>query len=75
MLEGMIGHWKIIGNTSVAGLRSAFLQRQGYLTLTREAWHLQVEGRSYDMLLDRLPWSISVIKHPWMTRVVHVNWR
>jgi hypothetical protein len=75
MLEGMIGHWKIIGNTSVAGLRNSFLQRQGYLTLTQEAWHLQVEGRSYDMLLDRLPWSISVIKHPWMTRVVHVNWR
>jgi hypothetical protein len=75
MLEGMIDHWKIIGNTSVAGLRSSFLQRQGYLTLEHDAWHMQVEGRSFDMLLDQLPWSIAVIKHPWMTRVLHVNWR
>jgi hypothetical protein len=75
MLEGMIGHWKIIGNTSVAGLRSSFLQRQGYLTFENDAWHLQVEGRSFDMLLDQLPWTIAVIKHPWMTRVLHVNWR
>jgi hypothetical protein len=75
MLEGMIGHWKIVGNTSVAGLRSSFLQRQGYLTFENDDWHLQVEGRSFDMLLDQLPWSIAVIKHSWMTRVLHVNWR
>ena len=75
MLEGMIDHWKIIGNTSVAGFRSSFLQRQGYLTLEHDAWHLQVEGRSFDMLLDQLPWSIAVIKYPWMTRVLHVKWR
>jgi hypothetical protein len=75
LLQGMIANWKALGNTSVAGLREAFLQRQGRLQLRDEAWHLRVESKTYDMLLDQLPWSFSLIKHPWMERVIHVEWR
>jgi hypothetical protein len=75
LLRGMIDNWKALGNTSVAGLREAFLQRQGRLQLLNDAWHLRVETRAYDMLLDRLPWSYSLIKSPWMDRVIHVEWR
>ncbi|MGD8931021.1 MAG: contractile injection system tape measure protein, partial [Chromatiales bacterium] len=75
LLQGMIDNWKALGNTSVAGLREAFLQRQGRLQLLDDAWHLRVETKAYDMLLDQLPWSFSIIKHPWMDRVIHVEWR
>jgi hypothetical protein len=75
LLQGMIGNWKVLGKTSVAGLREAFLQRQGRLQLLNDAWHLRVETRAYDMLLDQLPWSFAIIKHPWMERVIHVEWR
>ena len=43
--------------------------------LKGDAWHLLVEPRAFDMLLDQLPWSFSMIKHPWMDRVVYVDWR
>jgi hypothetical protein len=36
---------------------------------------LEVAPRTYDMLLDRLPWSISLVKLPWMTAPIHVDWR
>lgn len=75
LLQGMIDNWKALGNTSVAGLREAFLQRQGRLQLRDDAWHLQVESKAYDMLLDQLPWGFSTIKYPWMERVVYVEWR
>ena len=75
LLQGMIDNWKALGNTSVAGLREAFLQRQGRLRRLDDAWHLQVEAKAYDMLLDQLPWSFAIIKHPWMERVIHVEWR
>lgn len=75
LIRAMIQHWKVIGNTSVAGLRESFLQRPGMLRRKDDAWHLQVQDRAFDLLLDRLPWSFSTIKHAWMEEVVHVDWR
>ncbi len=75
LIKGMIGHWTAIGNTSVAGLRETFLQRPGALYFKDDAWQLKVQAGPIDMLLDRLPWSFSIIKHPWMERSVHVTWR
>jgi len=75
MLRSMIQHWKVVGNTSIAGLRESFLQREGRLRLQGEAWHLLVEPRAFDMLLDQIPWSFSTIKYPWMDRVLYVEWR
>jgi len=75
MLRAIIEHWKKIGNTTPDGLRQAFLQRAGHMHVKDEAWHLNVEPGTFDMLLDSLPWSFSIIKHPWMERAVHVNWR
>lgn len=75
MLRSMIQHWKVVGNTSIAGLRESFLQREGRLRLQGDAWHLLVEPRAFDMLLDQIPWSFSTIKYPWMDRVLYVEWR
>lgn len=75
LILGMIGNWTAIGHTSVAGMRESFLQREGRITLERDAWKLLVEPRAFDMLLDRLPWSIATLRLPWMDRVLHVDWR
>ena len=71
----MIDNWKVLGNTSVAGLRETFLQRQGRLQLRDDAWRLRVEPKAFDMLLDQLPWGFSTIKYPWMERAIYVEWR
>jgi hypothetical protein len=75
MLRGIIQNWTILGNTSVQGLRESFLQRSGRLQLKEDNWHLKVESKGIDVLLDRLPWSFALIKHPWMRRPIYVEWR
>ncbi|MER0216699.1 MAG: hypothetical protein DU481_11060, partial [Nitrosomonas sp.] len=76
LMRGMIQNWKTIGNTSISGLRETFLRRKGKLQLKEDGmWYLTVEPGVFDMLLDSLPWSFSVIKHSWMERAVHVTWR
>lgn len=75
MLASMIAHWKALGGTSVAGLREAFLQRGGGLSRQDDAWRLKVEPKTIDVLMDRLPWGFSVIRHPWMAAPVMVEWR
>ncbi len=75
LLHGMMQHWKSLHNTSIAGLRESFLQRQGKLQLKGDAWHLSVESKPFDMLMDQIPWSYNTIKFPWMDRVIYVEWR
>ncbi len=75
LIRGMIGNWKAIGRTSIAGFRESFLQRQGRLVLKDDAWHLKVAPRAFDMLLDGIPWGFATIKHSWMARVLYVKWR
>ncbi|MFP5390322.1 MAG: contractile injection system tape measure protein [Gammaproteobacteria bacterium] len=75
LLRAMIATWKTIGNTSVEGLRQSFLVRRGELWSRAEAWDLTVAPGPFDMLLDRLPWSFSIIKFAWMAQPVHVTWR
>jgi hypothetical protein len=74
LLQSVIDHWTVLKKTSVAGLRTSFLQRQGLLYETETGWKLQVERQPFDVLLEHLPWSISVIKLPWMTRIIHTEW-
>jgi len=75
MLTAIIQNWVILGSTSVQGLRESFLQRSGRLQLKEGNWHLKVEAKSIDVLLDRLPWSFALIQHPWMARPIYVEWR
>jgi hypothetical protein len=76
MQEAVISHWEALGNTSVDGLRGSFLVRPGKLTQKEDGdWLLQVESRTYDILLDQLPWGISMIRLPWMKTMLWVEWR
>ncbi|MEN0037330.1 MAG: contractile injection system tape measure protein [Cellvibrio sp.] len=75
MLTSMIQHWKVLGSTSIAGLRETFFQRQGWLVLEDDCWRLKVKEQTFDMLIDHLPWSISLIKHGWMDKPLRVSWR
>ncbi|MBK9017223.1 MAG: hypothetical protein IPM82_25960 [Saprospiraceae bacterium] len=61
MLQAIIQHWGAIGNASPAGLREGYFEREGRLTQSELGWVLRVEQRSgLDLLLDRLPWGISI---------------
>ncbi|WP_303315338.1 contractile injection system tape measure protein [Flavivirga abyssicola] len=75
LLEAIIAHWSTIGNTSVDGLRTSFLCREGRVTIEEKKYVLVVEEKSYDMLLDNIPWTIGQLKLSWMEKFVEVIWR
>ncbi|VVD72000.1 hypothetical protein PPN31114_00659 [Pandoraea pneumonica] len=74
LLRSMIQHWSAIGSTSPEGLREAFLQRAGVLSLGENGWHLKVERTAFDVLLERLPWGISTVHLSWMPQPLWVQW-
>jgi hypothetical protein len=74
MLNNLISNWPVLKNTSIDGLRSAFLKREGKLRQEMDGWRLIVEQKSYDMLLDHVPYSIAIIKLPWSNDILKVDW-
>ncbi|WPV01755.1 contractile injection system tape measure protein [Mucilaginibacter sp. cycad4] len=64
--------WKTL---SVEGLRQAYLQREGILSTRDGNWLLQVKRETYDILVDRLPWSNQIVKLPWMDNLIFVEWQ
>jgi hypothetical protein len=75
LLLSVIEYWDALKSTSITGLLETFVWRKGKLDSTANGWLLRVENRSEDILLDRLPWSISNIKLPWMTAPLTTEWR
>jgi hypothetical protein len=74
VLASVIKHWTVLKNTSMDGLRSEFLQRDGKLFIEQGAWNLKVQQKTSDILMNRLPWGISMIKTPWMKTMMQVEW-
>jgi hypothetical protein len=75
LIIAMIGHWPSIGDNSVYGFRGNWLVRDGVLTELGDKWELTVEKRAYDILLNKSPFSFSIIKYPWMDKPIHVSWK
>jgi hypothetical protein len=74
LLKQVIEHWSVLKNTSPNGLRNNFLKREGKLTKGGLGWQLDLEHKTWDILLAKLPWGYSLIKLPWMKEFLFVNW-
>ena len=74
LLLSAIEYWNILRDTSVEAFRESFLLRDGKLWFEDDEWHLQVEQKSYDMLLQQLPWNINIIRLPWMRYPLRTEW-
>lgn len=75
MLTGVKSNWNKLKGTSVKGFQRSFIERPGKLEQREDKWVLYVEERSYDILLDSLPWSYRRIRLPWLKKRMDVVWR
>lgn len=75
MLNGVKGNWTKVQNISIKGFQYNFIERSGQLEQKEEKWVLSVDPRSYDMLLDSVPWSYTKVRFPWLKKQIHVSWR
>lgn len=75
LLQSVIQNWSIINRISVHALQTTFLQKEGKLKRVDKSWNLFIHRDSaLDIIIDRLPWSISMIKLPWNKDMVYVEW-
>ena len=74
LIQAVLANWTIIKQTSPAGLRETFLQREGRVAKAESGWTLQVQRKTVDVLVDQIPWAIGVVYHRWMADPLHVTW-
>ena len=74
LLGAVVANWKAVGKMSPDGLRSSYFVRLGKLDMEGASDVLTVEHKTYDILLEKLPWGYTTIKHPWMPKVLNVRW-
>ena len=74
LISSAIKNWSALKNTSIEGYREAFIQREGKLTYTEEGWKLLVTPKTYDILINYLPYGISLIRQAWMADNLWVEW-
>ena len=74
LLQAVVANWQSIGRSSVAALHKTLLQREGSLSLTNNQWELRVQRNTFDILMDGMPWKISLVTESWMSTPLHVDW-
>ncbi|WDD96736.1 contractile injection system tape measure protein [Thalassomonas actiniarum] len=74
LIQAVINHWSILGNTSVSSFRHTFVARKGLLSQQDNGWLLRIEKGPYDVLLDSIPWGLSMIKLSWVDELLQVEW-
>jgi hypothetical protein len=75
VLSSCLEYWEALKNTTIEGLRENFLKRDGILKREEFGWSLYIEDKTIDLLLDKLPWNLSIIKMKWVEEILTVHWR
>ena len=74
LLSSVIAQAPILRDLSLDGFRGSFLLRKGLLSARDGVWLLRVERETYDVVLDRFPWSFDWVRLPWMEVPLGVEW-
>ena len=74
LLKAVIAQVPLLNNMSLDGFRGSFLLRPGLLSTRDGRWLLRVERQTFDIVLDRFPWSWQWVRLPWMETPLQVEW-
>ena len=75
LLASVIDNWKALKSSSPGAIRNAFLRREGHLKQQEDrTWKIYIERQTIDILLDRLPWTISIVRMPGSNEILYTEW-
>ncbi len=74
LLQAVVNHWEALKGASIESMQNTFFLREGKITWKENHWLLQIERTGFDILIDRLPWSLTTIKLPWLEHLIFTEW-
>ena len=74
LIQTVLERWDALKTKKPGALRNTYIQRKGVLKRIGQGWNLHIERNTFDVMLEKLPWSISIIKFPWSDQMLNVEW-
>lgn len=75
LLLSILDAWKALKNSSPRAIQEAFLNREGYLKQQEDgSLKVHIERQTIDLLIDRIPWTLSILRIPGSNEIVYVEW-
>ncbi len=75
LLLSILDAWKALKNSSPRAIQEAFLSREGYLKQQEDgSLKVHIERQTLDLLIDRIPWTISILRIPGSNEILYVEW-
>jgi hypothetical protein len=74
LMNTVIQYWEALKGAGKEAVQQTFFHRKAKVRFRDDHWLLQVERSAADILLDRLPWGIGIIRLPWLQYLIHVEW-
>ncbi|AXG71523.1 hypothetical protein KORDIASMS9_03780 [Kordia sp. SMS9] len=74
LLNAVLEHWQVLKKSTINTLRDLFIKRDGQILLTEDSIKLKIERAAQDVLLEKIPWNISLFRLKWMDKMMHIEW-
>lgn len=74
LLMAAIRNWKALKATSAHGLQETFLQREALIKSKKDHYEFSFERKGADILIDRLPFGLSIVNFKWTQYHICVIW-
>lgn len=75
LLAAVVSYWTALRSDSTDLLRLEFLQREAKIILEEfQSIRLVFDRKAQDILLEKLPWNLGVVKVDWMKDLLFVEW-
>lgn len=74
LLQAVLNYWDALKSSSLQLLRNEFLQRPGRIEEKDKQLRITFERKTFDILIDRIPWTIGYLQLPWRKGLIVVEW-
>ncbi|WP_341902087.1 contractile injection system tape measure protein [Fluviicola taffensis] len=75
LLDAVLEHWTALRSDSPELLRNEFLQREAKIIIEEfQSTRLVFERKAQDILLEKLPWNLGIVKIDWRKDLLFVEW-
>ncbi len=74
LIKTVLDRWKSLKTKNPDALRQTYLRREGIMKQAGQGWNITVERNTFDVMLEKLPWAISIIRFPWSPQILYVEW-
>lgn len=74
MFEALKQNWTIMSGSSNALIQNEYLKRNGKLFIDSDTHRLVVKREAIDLLIDKIPWTISMVRFPWKKEMLYTDW-